>query len=263
MHPMLNIAIRATRKAGNFIAKCYETPSYNEENNEFVSFVQQQAAQRIIETIHQSYPTHIVTTKYDDAIPEKESDMKWIVDPINGINNFLKRLPHFSISVALRVKGRTEIAIIYDPIRNELFTTTRGHGAQLNGYRLRMNNKTKDLTGSTISTLLSIEQKKHAPHELSQLIMLLINKKMNFHCSGSSALDFAYVAAGRLDSFFAIAIKKQDFWGGEMLVSEAGGLVTDLSGGHDHEISENIIAAHPMMIEALLKAIGEIKMDKE
>lgn len=260
MHPMLNIAIRATRKAGNFIATSYEKRPFDEKHHQFVTSVQQQAAKRIMETIHQSYPTH--TLVYGDVMLKKDPDIKWMVEPLNGVSNFLRRLPHFAISLALRIKERTEMAVVYDPMRNELFTTIRGEGAQLNGYRLRVN-KTKDLSGSLLGTFLSAEQKQHASYALNQLILLLVNNKVNFRCSGCAALDFAYVAASRLDGFFAAAIKKPHFVAGEILVREAGGLVTDFSGGHDHEKSESIIAAHPMMLKTMLKTMSEIKTENK
>ncbi len=141
MHPMLNIAVRAARKAGNLIAKHYETPDTVETSqkgsNDFVTNVDKAAEAIIIETIRKSYPQHTIITEESGEHAGEEQDVQWVIDPLDGTTNFVKRLPHFSVSIAVRIKGRTEVAVVYDPMRNELFTATRGQGAQLNGYRLR------------------------------------------------------------------------------------------------------------------------------
>lgn len=155
MHPMLNIAVRAARKAGNLIAKHYETPDTVETSqkgsNDFVTNVDKAAEAIIIETIRKSYPQHTIITEESGEHAGEEQDVQWVIDPLDGTTNFVKRLPHFSVSIAVRIKGRTEVAVVYDPMRNELFTATRGQGAQLNGYRLRGSNA-RDLDGTIIAT---------------------------------------------------------------------------------------------------------------
>ena len=144
MHPMLNIAVRAARKAGNLIAKNYETPDAVEASqkgsNDFVTNVDRDAERLIIEVIRKSYPKHTIITEESGELAGEDQDIQWVIDPLDGTTNFIKRFPHFSVSIAVRIKGRTEVAVVYDPMRNELFTATRGQGAQLNGYRLRGTN---------------------------------------------------------------------------------------------------------------------------
>ncbi len=91
----------------------------------------------IIDTIRKSYPQHTIITEESGELEGTDQDVQWVIDPLDGTTNFIKRLPHFAVSIAVRIKGRTEVAVVYDPMRNELFTATRGQGAQLNGYRLR------------------------------------------------------------------------------------------------------------------------------
>ncbi len=138
MHPMLNIAVRAARKAGNLIAKNYETPDAVEASqkgsNDFVTNVDKAAEAVIIDTIRKSYPQHTIITEESGELEGTDQDVQWVIDPLDGTTNFIKRLPHFAVSIAVRIKGRTEVAVVYDPMRNELFTATRGQGAQLNGY---------------------------------------------------------------------------------------------------------------------------------
>ena len=136
MHPMLNIAVRAARKAGNLIAKNYETPDAVEASqkgsNDFVTNVDKAAEAVIIDTIRKSYPQHTIITEESGELEGTDQDVQWVIDPLDGTTNFIKRLPHFAVSIAVRIKGRTEVAVVYDPMRNELFTATRGQGAQLN-----------------------------------------------------------------------------------------------------------------------------------
>lgn len=133
MHPMLNIAVRAARKAGNLIAKNYETPDAVEASqkgsNDFVTNVDKAAEAVIIDTIRKSYPQHTIITEESGELEGTDQDVQWVIDPLDGTTNFIKRLPHFAVSIAVRIKGRTEVAVVYDPMRNELFTATRGQGA--------------------------------------------------------------------------------------------------------------------------------------
>lgn len=144
MHPMLTIAVRAARKAGNLIAKNYETPDAVEASqkgtNDFVTNVDRDAEHLIIDVIRKSYPQHSIVSEERGELIGEDRDVQWVIDPLDGTANFIKRFPHFSVSIAVRIKGRTEVAVVYDPMRNELFTATRGQGAQLNGYRLRGTN---------------------------------------------------------------------------------------------------------------------------
>lgn len=142
MYPMLNIAFRAARKAGSFITKYYGTPHAvqvsQKSNNEFVTNIDREAERLIVEVIHKSYPQHAIISKNSGELAGENHDVQWIVDPLDGASNFARRLPHFAVSIAVRIKDRTEGAVVYDPMRNELFTATRGQGAQLNDRRIRV-----------------------------------------------------------------------------------------------------------------------------
>lgn len=165
MHPMLTIAVRAARKAGNVIAKNYETPDAVEASqkgsNDFVTNVDKAAEAVIIDTIRKSYPQHTIITEESGEHVGTDQDVQWVIDPLDGTTNFIKRLPHFSVSIAVRIKGRTEVAVVYDPMRNELFTATRGQGAQLNGYRLR-GSTARDLDGTILATGFPFKAKQYA-----------------------------------------------------------------------------------------------------
>lgn len=260
MHPMLNIAIRAARMAGNFLAQHYETPAVVEasENggSSFVTNVDREAERLIVEVIRKPYPQHTILGVKRGNICGEATDVQWIIDPLNGAINFIKRSPYLAVSIAVRIKSRTEVAVVYDPMRNELFTASRGQGAQLNGYRLR---------GSTVRALdcailaIDFHCKKNAyAGSYMTLVSKLVIQCADFRRTGSAVLDLAYVAAGRVDGFFEIGgLKAWKFTGAELIVREAGGLVTDFAGGHNYLLSGNLVAGNPRVVKAILSIIRD------
>jgi len=259
MHPMLNIAVRAARKAGNLIAKNYETPDAVEASqkgsNDFVTNVDRDAERLIIEVIRKSYPQHTIIGEESGELAAEDQDVQWVIDPLDGTTNFIKRLPHFAVSIAVRIKGRTEVAVVYDPMRNELFTAVRGQGAQLNGYRLRGSNA-RDLDGTILATGFPFKQKQHAATYM-KVMTKLFTQCADFRRTGSAALDLCYVAAGRVDGYFEIGLKPWDFAAGELIAREAGALVTDFTGGHGFLSSGNIVSGNPRVVKAMLASMRD------
>ncbi|MGP4123557.1 MAG: inositol-1-monophosphatase [Sodalis sp. (in: enterobacteria)] len=257
MHPILNIAIRAARMAGDLIAKHYEThhsvETSQKSDNDFVANIRREGERLIVAVIRKCYPQHGIIGKEGCELACEDADIQWMIDSLNGTTNFVKRFPHFSVSIAVRIKDRTEIAVIYDPMRNELFTASRGQGAKLNSYRLR-GGTSRDLHGAILVTSFPFKLKQNA-NSYVVLMSKLFTQCADLRCTGSAALDFAYVAAGRVDGFFKIGLKPRDFAGGELLVCEAGGLVTDFSGGHNYLPSGNIVAGNPRIVKAMLLTI--------
>lgn len=259
MHPMLNIAIRAARKAGAVITKYYELPdsveSSEKGSNDFVTNVDKAAEQVIIDAIRKVYPQHIIISEEAGTLAGSDTEVQWIIDPLDGTTNFIKRLPHFAVSIAVQIKGRPEIAVVYDPMRNELFTAARGDGAQLNNYRLRTSSA-RDLDGTILATGFPFKVKQHSESYLN-IVGRLFTQCADFRRTGSAALDLAYVAAGRVDGFFEINLKPWDFAAGELLVREAGGLVCDFTGNHNYLISGNVVAGPPRVVKAMLATMRD------
>ncbi len=259
MHPMLNIAIRAARKAGDFIAKSAENlelvETLQKGTNDFVTNVDTAAEQIIIDVIKKSYPEHNIVSEEAGVVSGKDTDYQWIIDPLDGTGNFVKNFPHFSVSIALKIKGRTEVACVYDPIRNELFTAQRGAGAQLNSKRIRVEN-TKDLSGSILATGFPFKAKQHSEGYLKVLGALFVDCS-DFRRTGSAALDLCYVAANRVDGFFELGLKPWDFAAGELIAREAGALCTDFTGGTGYLQSGNVVAAPPKILKLILAKIRD------
>ncbi|WP_391089187.1 inositol-1-monophosphatase [Vibrio sp. NH-UV-68] len=259
MHPMLNIAIRAARKAGNHIAKSLENvekiESTQKGTNDFVTNVDKEAETLIIETIKASYPEHCIIAEENGVIEGKDTDVQWIIDPLDGTTNFIKGLPHFSVSIAVRFKGKTEVACVYDPMLNELFTAQRGSGAQLNNARIRVK-QLKDLQGAIIATGFPFKQKQHSESYFKIMSALFVDCA-DFRRTGSAALDLCYLAAGRVDGFFELGLKPWDIAAGELIAREAGVIVTDFAGGTNYIKSGNVVASSARGVKGMLKHIRE------
>ena len=257
MHPMLNIAIRASRVAGKVIIRAFEQIDKVEVEskglNDFVTNVDIAAEEAIIETIRNSYPDHTIIGEESGIHKGKNDDFQWIIDPLDGTTNFVKGIPHFAVSIALKVKGKLDQSVVYDPIRGELFTASRGKGTQLNNFRMRVKQH-KDLNGTVLATGFPFKHKQHTDTYLN-MFKSLFAKTADMRRTGSPSLDLAYVAAGRIDGFFEIGLKPWNTAAGELLVIEAGGLVTDFTGGHNHAESGNTVAASPRLTKEILKDI--------
>ncbi|AEP29151.1 inositol-1-monophosphatase [Brumicola nitratireducens] len=256
MHPMLNIAVRAARSAGNVIARGFENfddlQIEQKGENDFVTKIDREAEQTIIYKIQQSYPDHTFVGE-EGGIVAGNDDYKWIIDPLDGTTNFIKGIPHFAVSIALQYKGRLDQAVVFDPIRGELFTASRGNGAQLNGHRIRAS-QAKEL-GSTILATAFPFKNKDSLNEYMTSFNQIFSECGDIRRGGSAALDMAYVAAGRFDGYWERGIKPWDIAAGELLVRESGGLVTDFAGGNDPLLSGEIVAGSPRVVQALVKRL--------
>ena len=253
MHPMLNIATRAARSAGDLIARSLDRLDIvavdQKGKNDFVTDVDREAEQRIIAVIHRAHPDHAILAEESGSTGKDECE--WVIDPLDGTANFVHGVPHFCVSIALRIRGRVEHGVIFDPIRQELFSASRGAGARVDNHRLRVSTRPK-LEGAMISSGLPSRHlnRKEAYLGTCSRIMGSYAAARN---SGSAALDLAYVAAGRLDGFWEPGLSPWDIAAGTLLVKEAGGMVTDLQGGESYFTSGDIVSGGPKIVRQLLR----------
>lgn len=256
---MLNIAIRAARKAGNHIAKSLENVDKIEASqkgtNDFVTNVDKEAEAIIIHTIQASYPEHCILGEEGGLVEGKDKGVQWIIDPLDGTTNFVKGFPQFSVSIAVRMNGKTEVACVYDPMLNELFTAQRGAGAQLNNARVRVKQH-KDLQGTILATGFPFKQKQHS-EAYFKIMSSLFTECADFRRAGSAALDLCYVAAGRVDGYFELGLKPWDMAAGELIAREAGAILTDFAGGTSYMESGNVVASSARGTKSILKHIRE------
>ena len=255
-HPLLNIAVRAARQAGNVIARNidrFDTFTVSEKStNDFVTDIDRIAERRIIDTIRRSHPDHAFLAEESGA--HGRNDFEWVIDPLDGTTNFVHGFPHVAVSIGVRHRGRLEHGVVFDPLRQELFTASRGSGAQLNDRRIRVATKS-NLRGALLgSGFVTREIDRLEPYLAT--LKTLISGSAQIRRSGSAALDLAYVAAGRLDGFWELGLAPWDIAAGALLVQEAGGIVTEPSGGDDYIRSGDVAAANPKVLRAMLRAAG-------
>lgn len=254
MNPMLTIAVRAARRAGNILMQGFERRADIETStkgqNDYVTNFDKASENAIVDVIRAAYPEHTIITEERGLLAGKDEEVQWIIDPLDGTTNFVKGLPHFAVSIAIRVKNRTEVAVVYDPTRNELFTAERGKGAKLNDLRLRVDNL-RDLNGTIFATGFPFKNSQLMPTQFA-MMSSLASQCADFRRTGSAALDLCYAAANRVDGYFEMGIKPWDIAAGDLIVREAGGLVTDFHGDTDYLTRGHIVATAPRLMKAVL-----------
>ncbi len=253
---MLTIATKAARAAGDIILrnidKLDRLKVEVKAQNDFVSQVDLKAEEVIIEEIRKAYPDHGIIAEENGRFNE-DSEYQWIIDPLDGTTNFLHGFPQFAVSIGLQHKGRMLVAVIYDPMKNELFTAARGDGAQLNGKRIRTTDH-KGIKGSLLGTGFPFKHPQHLNTYL-ETFRAVHPYAAGIRRAGSAALDLAYVAAGRLDGFWELGLNPWDMAAGVLLIREAGGIVTDFSGEGNYLETGNVVAAASKVYPVLYETI--------
>ncbi len=255
--PILNIAVNAARAAGNIIVRALDRLDTihisQKKPNDFVTDIDQKAEQEIIGIIRKAHPNHAILGEESGETAGK--DYTWIIDPIDGTRNFIHGYPQFAVSIGIRHKDKIEHGVIYDPVRQELFTASRGKGARLNDKRIRVSKRTelKDCLLATGFTFQEASKASFAAH--LRTLETLFPLCGDIRRPGAATLDLAYVACGRLDGFWEAGLKIWDIAAGILLIKEAGGLVCDFDGGEDYLTSGNTVVGNPKILKLLLKNI--------
>ena len=256
MHPMLNTAVKAARRAGNIISRAtrnLDVVAVREKAaNDFVSEVDREAERAIISTLHEAYPGHAILAEESGA--SGSSEYRWVIDPLDGTTNFLHGFPQYCVSIALEHRGTVTQAVIYDPVRNDLFTASRGRGAFLNETRIRVS-KRQHMKSGLIGTGFPFKELAHLETYMAMLRDAM-KGSAGVRRAGSAALDLAFVAAGRLDGFWEIGLSRWDMAAGALLITEAGGLVSDLEGNDGWMQSGSIVAGTPKVFVELLQILA-------
>ncbi len=255
MHPSLNIAVRAARAAGSLIVRSLDKVDTfhvdSKGTNDFVTDVDRRAEREIIRILRHAYPSHGILGEESGASGNDE--FVWVIDPLDGTTNFIHGFPQFAVSIAMRHRGRLEQGVVYDPMRQELFTASRGNGAQLNDRRLRVSSA-RGLEGALLGTGFPFRLQHHLEDYLN-CFRALFAQVTDMRRPGSAALDLAYVAAGRLDGFWEMGLAEWDMAAGALLIQEAGGLVSDFTGGDNFLTSGNIVGGSPKVFSGILQTI--------
>jgi myo-inositol-1(or 4)-monophosphatase len=234
-------------------------PTFARKHGDIVSSADAEAEDAIVTTLSAAFPDHAVVGEEGGVrAGNLDSTWRWIVDPIDGTDNFTHGYPYYAISIALAHGSELTHAVVLDPVRDELFTAVKGRGALLNGVALRVSACTA-LEQALIGTVFP---NRDSPKLASYLPVLeaLVRGCAGIRRGGACALDLAYLAAGRLDGFWVMSLKSWDVAAGALLVREAGGRVGDFAGGADFIRGDDVIAAAPGIFTALREAIGAATM---
>jgi myo-inositol-1(or 4)-monophosphatase len=257
MEPMINIALRAARKAGENIVRASDDLDrldiVAKGVNDFVSEVDITAEKEIIYHLQKAYPDHAILGEETGLTGSEDAEYRWVIDPLDGTTNYLRGIPHYAVSIACLKNGVVEHAVVVDPVRREEFTASRGRGAQLNGRRIRVSDL-KSLDGALLGT--GIPFKNHCDDKLEPYVRsveLLAGQCAGIRRAGAASLDLAYVAAGRLDAFWEIGLAQWDIAAGSLLVKEAGGLVADIDASNNYLNSGNIVCGNPKCFKSVLQ----------
>ncbi|MBY0544469.1 MAG: inositol monophosphatase [Gammaproteobacteria bacterium] len=259
MHPFLNTAFAAVRKASTQMLTALrdiKTIKISEKGlYDYVTEIDQKSEQIIIEAIRKAYPSHAILAEESEYI--EGSDYTWVIDPLDGTKNFVHGFPHFCISIGIKQADRIEHGLIYDPIRDELFTATRGAGARLNDQRIRVTEH-QSYQGALLGTAFPTSEKPYFRDYMSGFSRIYGNTS-GLRLCGSAALSLAYVAAGRLDGHWEMGLAEWDVIAGALLVKEAGGMVSDLQGGETYLETGNIVVGGSKVFKGLVQALHTIK----
>jgi len=255
----LGTAFRAAMLAGDCILKNIGKISQNEidmkQASDFVTRVDKESESLILSIIGKKYPDHHFLA--EETVHDADSGQyRWIIDPLDGTTNFIHSYPAFSISIALQHQGEIILGLVYDPLRDEIFSSEKGKGSYLNGNPIRISFNT-EMKNSLIATGFPFRQKSVLDAYLS-LFKKIFYKVSDIRRAGSAAIDFANLACGRCDGFFEIGLGPWDIAAGSLLITEAGGVVTDFGGGTDYLSTGNVVAGVPEIHRELLKDVQSI-----
>lgn len=267
---MLNVAVRAARRAGRIINRAsldLDTLQVaRKQRNDFVTEVDHASEEAIIDTLLTAYPGHsILAEESGHSENGQKVDSKkgggqmaqvmqaeniWIIDPLDGTTNFIHGLPQYGISIALMQRGVVTQAVVYDPSRDELFTASKGRGAFLNDRRIRVSKRTR-LEESLVGTGFPFRKIDNLDQYLAML-RAVTEKAAGVRRPGAAALDLAYVACGRFDAFFELGLSPWDVAAGSLLITEAGGLIGNFTADGDYLFAEEVVAGSPKVFAAMI-----------
>jgi myo-inositol-1(or 4)-monophosphatase len=261
MHALLNVAVMAAHRAGDTLTRkmvnLAKLKVEKKGHNDFVSDADHAAEKAVISVIQKHYPDHAIQA--EESGMQGESDTLWIIDPLDGTTNYLHGFPVFAVSIGVQHKGRMEHAVVYDPSRQELFTASRGQGAQLDGHKIRVSGR-KALDNALIGTGFPFRQAHMDLDPYMDMLRKVMQNTTGIRRAGAAALDLCYVAAGRLDGFWETGLSPWDLAAGSLIIREAGGIISGLDGSENFLETGHVLTGPPKIYSGLAKLCAkEIK----
>ena len=267
MEPMVVIMARAAKKVGHEILRAHNNRHRIDLQVEskgldgLVTKIDRYAEELTIATLKENYPNFGYLGEEFGLQAGKGKDANWcfVIDPLDGTQNFVHGMPHFCVSIAVQQGGVTEHGVVYDPVTDELFSATRGRGASLNQRRLAVSGLTTIAgglftTGHPYERVVDGYPKRFFAEHFASL-QAVCEAGGQVRRTGSAALDLCYVAAGRFDGYFEMSIKPWDIAAGELIVREARGVVVDHKGADDAMTTGSIFACNPKLLKPLMQTV--------
>jgi myo-inositol-1(or 4)-monophosphatase len=253
---LLEEAVKAAREAGRYLRDNIEAEreiTYK-SSLDLVTNFDRGAQSLIFDRLSRAFPEHGFLGE-EDLRRTGRSDFRWVIDPLDGTTNYAHGFPVFSVSIALEERGDVRLGVVFDPMRNELFQAVAGEGAFLNGRRIRVS-AVEDLERSLLATGFPYDVRNSSSNNIGHFNRFLVRAQAIRRC-GSAAIDLCYVACGRFDGFWELKLKPWDTAAGVLMIREAGGIVTDFSGG-EYRLGDLETLASNGRIHAEMKKILDV-----
>jgi myo-inositol-1(or 4)-monophosphatase len=254
---LLSVAADAARQAGAILRKSAVT-GFRIEHKQVINLVtdaDHEAEQRIIDVIHETFPTHSILAEERGLTEQSPSRYKWIIDPLDGTTNFAHGFPAYCVSIGVECDERGVIGVVYDPTRDELFTAQLGHGAQLNGAPISVSS-TNHLDQALLVTGFAYDIRETSNNNLDHFVRFAL-KVQGLRRTGTAALDLCYVAAGRFDGFWEVKLNPWDMAAGVVILREAGGMVTAFNGAPLSIYGQELVASNRKIHQSMLDVLRE------
>jgi myo-inositol-1(or 4)-monophosphatase len=255
---MLKTAKEAATEAGKILKQHFRkisaTDVREKTKNDYITFVDEQAEKKIIKIIHGKYPEHTIYAE-ESGIQNRNNSFCWIIDPLDGTKNYINGIPVFAVSIALKFNDQIVTSVVLDVIQNNMYYAEKGKGAYINKTRINVS-ESENLERSLLATGFPFKNKSMLDPYMNCF------KDIFSHCSGirrmgSAAIDLAFVASGHFDAFWEMGLNPWDIAGGELLITEAGGKVTDFWGENNHLQNSFILASNNKIHKIVLKILNK------
>jgi myo-inositol-1(or 4)-monophosphatase len=256
MNDYKEFAIAMAREAGALLKDKFNdihTIEYKGEIN-IVTEADKASEAMLISNIQKRYPTHAIISEETGGV-DNPSPYRWVIDPLDGTTNYSHRYPVFCVSIALELDGSVILGVIYYPMLDELFVAEKGKGAFLNDQKISVS-KTTDMSKCLLATGFPYDVRHNKNNNLNYFTAMIMRAQA-VRRPGSAALDLAYVAAGRFDGFWELKLNPWDTAAGWLMVTEAGGTVTDLFGTPYHLDTPHILASNGLIHSDMISIIKE------
>jgi len=255
MKELSDFSRHLARKAGKLLADRFtrQNPVYYKGTIDLVTEADRMSEEMILSEIGRRFPDHGVLSE-ESKEKNGRTAMRWIVDPLDGTTNYAHGFPFFCVSIALEKDGMVILGVVYDPLRDDLFEASLGGGSRLNGKKLRVSS-VDDLSRGLLATGFPYDIRKSPDNNLN-FFNVMAKKAQAIRRAGAAALDLAYLAAGRFDGFWELKLKPWDTAAGSLLVTEAGGVLSDMKGEKWKLFSPGLVASNGLIHEQMMKVLS-------